>query len=125
MRYFGTLEVPQIPVIPDTTLNLLITAASQQAFDYPAGTDLFRITVSSTFAGVPGPVAFNPSSTAAALPATGQTSASSSAGGQNILMSVGDSRMYQRPRGSTGFSIISGSSHSVGMEFWSRAGTTG
>lgn len=124
MRYFGTLEVPAIPVIPDTALSLLLTAASAQAFDYPTGTDLFRISAASTAAGVSGPVAFNPSSTAAAVPTT-SGAISSSAGGQNILLSAGDARMYQRPRGSTGFSLISPSSMSVSVEFWSRAGTTG
>lgn len=122
MRYFGTLEVPAIPVIPDTTLNLLLTAASAQAFDYPAGTDLIRISAASTVAGV-GVVFFNPSSTAAAAASTAGA-ISSTAGGQNIGISPADARMFQRPRLSTGFSLISGSSLSVSVEFWSRAATT-
>lgn len=122
MRYFGTLQVPQIPVLPDTTLQLHLTVATGHAFDYPAGTDLIRITNGSTH-GV-GAVSFNPSSTAAAVPTTAGT-ISSSVGGQNILIPPGESKMYQRPRGSTGFSLIAGSSHYVGVEFWSRAGTTG
>lgn len=120
MRFFGTLEVPQIPVIPDNALQLLLTAATAQAFDYPTGTDLIRVTAGTTFANA-GVVSFNPSSTMAAVPTTGGT-ISSSVGGQNLLISAGQARMYQRPRASTGFSVISPSSHSIGVEFWSRAG---
>lgn len=122
MRFFGTMEVPPIPVIPDTTLNLLLTAATGQAFDYPAGTDMLRISNGSTF-GVGGTV-FNPSSTAAAV-ATTAGAISSTVGGQNIQIPAGESRLYQRPRVSTGFSLIAASSHAVSVEFWSRAGTTG
>jgi len=121
MRYFGTAATPRTPVLPDTTLQLLLTAASGQAFDYPAGTDLIRVTNGSTL-GV-GAVTFNPSSTAAAVPTTGST-ISSSVGGQNILISYGQSVEFQVPRATTGFSLIAGSSHSVGVEFWSRAGIT-
>lgn len=123
MRYFGHREVPSAPVIPDTTLCLLLTAATGQAFDYPTGTDLFRITPGSTIQGASN-IFFNPSSTAAAVATTAGT-ISSTAGGQNILIGVGDTRVYQRPRGSTGFSLIAGSSMPVSIEFWSRAGTTG
>jgi hypothetical protein len=122
MRYFGHREVPSSPAIPDTTLNLLLTANTGQAFDYPTGTDLFRITPGSTIQGASS-LTFNPSSTAAALPTT-SGAISSTAAGQNIQIGVGDTRVYQRPRASTGFSLIAGSSMSVSMEFWSRAGTT-
>lgn len=121
MRYFGTLEVPQVPVLPDTTLNLLLTAATGQAFDYPTGTDLLRISNGSTFAA--GAVVFNPSSTSAAVASTAGV-ISSSVAGQNILIPAGESRLYQRPRSSTGFSVIAPSSHAMSVEFWSRAGTT-
>src|SRR5262245_58267911 len=101
MRYFGNRQVPENPVIPDTTLSLLLTAASGQAFDYPAGCDIFRITGSSTLSGVGGPVILNPSSTAAAVPTTAGA-ISSTVGGQNILINPGEKpRIYQRPRGST------------------------
>jgi hypothetical protein len=123
MRYFGNRQIPQAPAIPDTTLNLLLTAATGQAFDYPTGTDLFRVSAGSTISGAAS-LTFNPSSTAAALPTTGGA-VSSTVGGQNIQVAVGDSRPYQRPRGTTGFSVIAGSSMSVTVEFWSRAGTTG
>lgn len=119
MRFFGTQSTPRDPVIPDTTLQLLLTAASGQAFNYPAGADLIRVTNASTLAG--GYVTFNPSSTAAAVATTGAT-ISSSVAGQNIPIPAGASRVYQVPGGSTGFSLIAGSSHAVGVEFWSRGG---
>lgn len=124
MRYFGHRETPSNPSIPDTVLSLLLTAATAQAFDYPTGCDLFRIAVSSTITNVYGPVIFNPSTTAAALPTTAGV-VSSTVGGQNIGMNVTAPYTYQRPRGSTGFSLICSSSLSVSIEFWSRAGTTG
>lgn len=123
MRFFGHREVPQIPTLPDTTLSLLLTANSAQAFDYPTNCDLLRVAVSSTVATVNGPVIFNPSSTGAALPTTGGT-ISSTVGGQNIGLNVTAPYMYQRPRGSTGFSMICASSLSVTMEFWTRTGQT-
>lgn len=122
MRYFGSRAVPQNPVIPDTRLALLLTANTGQAFDYPTGCDLFRVTIGSTVASLLGPVVLQPESTGAALPTTGAVvTTNNSTGG--ILINVGEQpRMYQRPRGSTGFSLICGSSYSVGIEFWSRAG---
>lgn len=121
MRYFGNRQIPQTPVIPDTRLALLMTANSGQAFDYPTGTDVIRITVGSTITSLGGPVSLQLESTGAALPTTGAiVTTSLSSGG--ILMNSGESRMYQRPRGSTGFSLIAGSSYSIGVEFWSRAG---
>lgn len=122
MRYFGNTHTPPAPVAPDTTLCLLLTAATGQAFDYPTGTDLYRITPGSTAAGVSN-IFFNPSSTAAAVATTAGT-ISSTVGGQNIVVGVGDQRTYQRPRGSTGFSLIAASSLPVSVEFWGRAATT-
>lgn len=121
MRFFGHSKIPAAPVIADTRLALLLTAASGQAFDYPTGTDLFRITVGSTIASIGGPVVLQLESTGAALPTTGAVvTTNGSTGG--VLMNAGESRMYQRPRSSTGFSLISASSYSVGVEFWSRGG---
>lgn len=123
MRYFGHREIPNYPAVPDTALSLLLTANTGQAFDWPANADVFRAVVSSTIANFFGPVILNPSSTAAALPTTGGT-ISSSVGGQNIHLNVADQRMWQRPRASTGFSVICVSSMSVCMEFWQRSATT-
>lgn len=122
MRYFGTRAVPMIPVMPDTKLSLLLTANTGQAFDYPAGTDLVRFSVGSTQASLNGLVFADLASTGAALPTTGGVITTASSGG--IILSGNFDRSYLRPRGSTGFSLISGSSFQVCAEFWSRAGTT-
>lgn len=122
MRYFGNLHTPPAPVTPDTWLSLLLTAASGQAFDWPASCDLFRISVGSTIASLAGPVFFHPSSTGAAVATTGGTITSGTSGG--IPINAADALIYQRPRGSTGFSLISGSSFSVCIEMWKRGGTT-
>lgn len=128
MRYFGNLHTPFSPSIPDTRLSVLLTAATAQAFDYPTGTDLVRFTIGSTLgsslgSNYGGPVFLEPNSTGAALPTTGGavTTAGTSGG---IPLMVGQEKLYQRPRGSTGFSLIAASSFSVCAEFWSRAGTT-
>ena len=120
MRSFAA-KFQYIPSFPDTRLALLLTAATAQAFDYPTGTDIIRITIASTLAGVPGPVSFQLESTGAALPTTGALATTSLTTG-GVLMIVGQERIYQRPRGSTGFSLIAGSSLSVGVEFWQRGG---
>lgn len=125
MRFWGHREIPQTRVIPDTGLSVLLTAATVQVFDYPTGCDLFRISVSSTIANFNGPVIFNPSSTGAALPTTTGTVSTAGSSTVNIGVNVTLPFEYQRPRGSTGFSLICASSMSVSMEFWSRAGTTG
>lgn len=125
MRFWGHRETPAIRTIPDIGLNVLLTAATGQAFDYPTGCDAFRISVSSTIANFNGPVIFNPSSTGAAVPTTGGTISTAGSSTVNIGVNVTLPFEYLRPRGSTGFSLICASSMSVTMEFWSRAGTTG
>ena len=120
MRYFGTGATPQVPVIPDVVLALQMTAGTGQAFDYPTGTDLVRVTVGSSVAGQ-GVAFFNPSSTGAVLPTTPAT-ATTNTSGHNIPITPGEGRMYQRPRGSTGFSLIAPSSVQTCIEFWSRGG---
>lgn len=122
MRYFGNLHTPISPSLPDVVLSLLLTAATGQAFDYPAGCDLIRVSAGSTFA-LPGTIYFNPNSTGAVAPTTAGTITTATTG-HNIAISAGESKTYQRPRGSTGFSLFAPSSHSVSVEFWSRAGTT-
>lgn len=122
MNYFGTRATPTIPQIPSHRLSLVLTANSAQAFDYPAGTDLVRFTVGSTAASLTGLVFGDLISTSAALPTTGGTITTASSGG--ILLSGNFDRMYQRHRDSTGFSLISASSFSVCVEFWTRTGST-
>lgn len=119
MRSFAA-RFDLIPTVPDTKLSLLLTAGSAQAFDWPTGTDIFRITVGTTGDG--GPVYFSPSSTAVTLPTTsGLISTAASSGG--FLIAPEAEKMYQRPRASTGFALISGSSVPVCIEFWQKGGS--
>lgn len=120
MRFWGTKATPQVPVAPDTVLSLLLTAATAQAFDYPTGCDLVRVTPGSTATGFET-IYFNPASTAATVPTTAGAVTTASSG-LNIAVSLGDSKMFQIPGGSTGFSLVSVSSLAVSVEFWSRAG---
>lgn len=123
MRYFGHREIPAAPSLPDTVLSVLLTAGTAQAFDYPTDTDLVRVTPGSTITGVSN-VFFNPSSSAAAVATTAGVATTASAG-LNIIIGVGDTRTWQRPRASTGFSLVCASSLPVSVEFWSRRGVTG
>ena len=119
MRYFGSLRTPAAPVIPDTVLSVQLTAGTAQAFDYPSGADLVRVSMGSSVAGQ-GVVFFNPSSTGAVLPTTlGAVTTATS--GHNIPITQGAPMAWQRPRGSTGFSLIAPSSFQACVEFWSRA----
>lgn len=122
MRYFGNLHTPPHPVAPDTWLSVLLTASSIHAFDWPASCDLFRITVGSTIASIAGPVFFSPHTANAAVATTGGTITSGTSG--CIPITGADGVIYQRPRLSTGFSIIAGSSFTVCVEMWKRGGTT-
>jgi hypothetical protein len=124
MRYFGNLNTPVYPAIPDTVLSLQLTAATGQAFDYPAGCDLVRVSMGSSVAGQ-GVVYFNGGSTGAVLPTTlGVIAGTTLTTGHNVPITQGMAQTWQRPRGTTGFSVIAPSSFQVCVEFWSRAGTT-
>lgn len=120
MRTFGSIDpLSQIPVVPDTRLSLLLTAASAQAFDYPSGAHIVRVSVGSTISGVGGPAFFDFASTAAALPTTGAVVTTlGTSGGIGIV--AGSPRLFQLMGGSTGFSVIAGSSLTVFMEFWHK-----
>lgn len=122
MRFWGTKATPHTPVIPDVVLSLQMTANSGQAFDYPSGCDLVRVTVGSSVAGQ-GVVFFNPASTGAVLPTTPAT-ATTATSGHNIPITPGEGRMFQIPGVTTGFSLIAPTSVQACVEFWSRVGTT-
>lgn len=123
MRYFGNLHTPMHPVFPDTVLSLQMTAGSGQAFDYPTGCDLVRVSVGSSVAGQ-GVAYFNGVSTGAVLPTTSHTITTATTQ-LNVPITPGEGRIYQRPRGTTGFSLIAPTSIQACVEFWSRAGVTG
>lgn len=122
MRYFGNLHTPPHPVAPDSWLTVLLTAGTAQAFDWPTNCDLFRVSVGSTVASLGGPVFFNPSSTSAVVPTTSAVITSGTSAG--IPINAADNIIFQRPRTSTGFSFVSGSSVSFCVEFWKRNAST-
>lgn len=124
MRFWGNKQTPAHPELPDTVLSVKLTAATGQAFDYPVSCDMVRVSAGSTAAGFET-IFFNPNSTGAVVPTTGfgiATTASSTQ--QNIAISLGEGRIFQRPRSSTGFSLVSVSSLFACVEFWTKGGTT-
>lgn len=126
MRYFGHRETPQHPTLPDTVLGLLLTASSVQAFDWPANTDLVRVTAGSTAQGF-GTIFFNPLSTSANLPTTAavfSTGSTASSTLMNIAITQASPVTFQRPRSSTGFSVISPTSSYLSVECWTKTGSS-
>ena len=126
MRFFGLRETPPAPVLPDTVLGLLLTAATAQAFDWPNATDLVRVTAGSTAQGF-GTIFFNPSSTSATVPTTGavfSTGTTASSSLMNIAITQAAPVQFQRPRASTGFSVIAPTSSYVSVECWTKTGST-
>lgn len=126
MRYFGHRETPPAPTLPDTILGLLLTASSVQAFDWPTATDLVRVTAGSTAQGF-GTIFFNPLSTSAALPTTGavfSTGSTASSSLMNIAITQAAPIVFQRPRSSTGFSVISPTSSYLSVECWTKTGSS-
>jgi hypothetical protein len=123
MRFFGNKQTPWHPVTPDTMVSKLLTAATAEAFDFPTGTDLFRVSVGTTASGFET-AWINVGSTKATLPTTlhGQSTQGSSE--FNIPVGLGEGRIFQRARASTGFSLIAVSSLYVCVEFWSRGAST-
>lgn len=121
MRNFGNKNaVPFIPSIPNIIQSVLLTANTGQAHDYPSGTDLIRVTAGSTVAPA-GSVFFNPSSTGAVLPTTAITATTATSAHNVPVNPGGESLVYQVPRGSTGYSLVCGTSQSACIEFWTRA----
>lgn len=121
MRSFAS-RFDEIPGFPDTRLTVLLTAGTAQAFDWPTGTDVVRITVASTVSGVAGPLFFEPNTTGAAVATTGGAVTTGGSSGGLVISAALPPAVYRRNRSSTGFSIIAGSSYSVGLEFWGLGG---
>ena len=118
MRFYGPNGTPTAPVFPDSVATIAVTG-SAQAGDYPTGTDLVRVSFCSTVGAYLAGV-FNPSSTGAAW----GTTATGTAGSTTANVIVTEARIFQRPRSSTGYSVIGSSNGLCTLEFWSRAGTT-
>lgn len=121
MRQIGSLHPSEgIPLAADTFACAVLAAGTHQAFDYPStGCDIVRLSGATT-AGAAYGFVFNNSSTSASWPATSQNATTAGATQANALVPPGEARLFQVPRGSTGFSLIGGSSGIVTIEFWKR-----
>lgn len=120
MRNFGANFI-QIPVPPDLVAYAALAGATAEAYDYPTGANIIRLSGVTTAAAGFG-FAFNPISSAAQWPAADSTGTTASSSLLNIIVPAGESRMFQIPGGSTGFSLVSGTSGIVGIEYWKKGG---
>lgn len=103
------------PVPPDTVSTLLLAAATAQAIDFPAETQLVRLTGMGT-AGAQLNFYANLQSTAAAIPSSGTTATTGTTG---VSVPVLGTREFAIPS-STGFSVIAPTSGYVHVECWRR-----
>lgn len=111
-------SVQQVPGPPNTVAAAMVSATGS-ALDYPSDADVMRLSGATT-AGAALAFAVNLASTSAAWPAAAST-ATTATTGQNIVIPTGESKIFRIPGDSTGFSLISGTSGIVTVEFW-RAG---
>ena len=120
MRPIGCLNpLEEIPQPPDTMANYVMVGGTAQAADWPANTQLVRFRAATT-AGAAASVVVNMMSTSATWPAATVTATTASTG-LNTFVTAGYELIYQvSTGGSTGFSIISGASCLVSVEFWRK-----
>ena len=113
MRTYGVLHPTDlVPKAPDTVLTLLVAGSSGQAADWPANTNIVRLTGRST-AGVSLNFEACLESTKCAAPSSGLSTLGSSA--QVPIMGQGT---LQLSAGSTGFSVAALSSGYITAECW-------
>lgn len=103
-----------IPLPADTVCTFLIAGSSGQAMDWPEGTAIVRLSGMSTV-GASLNFMVNMFSTACSVPSSG--SSNSSTGTNHPVMGSG---YFQKPSGSTGFSVAALSSGYVIAECWKR-----
>lgn len=125
MRYFGNRSIREgTPVFTDSVAIFVLAANTAQAMDYPAGTDMMRIAFTSSAGANQLAGVFNGASTGAAW-GSSQTATGGSSTANMLVPPAQNEFWAQRPRGSTGFSVIAPTSGYCHVDFWSRAGTTG
>lgn len=119
MRYIGAKV--EVPALPDSVAVFLLAANAAQLADYPTGTDYVRVGFASTggaaLAGV-----FNGGSGGALWGSSHTATAGSTAA--DALVPAGVSQTFQRPRSSTGYSVIAPAAGVCHVECWSRAPTS-
>lgn len=114
MRAIGIARpTDQIPQPPDTVATLLVEGSSGQAMDWPTGADIVRFSGTST-SGAAFNFRVNLTSTKAAAPSSGLSTAGTTGFGHNV---TGEG-FFQIPGGSTGFSVAALSSGYITAETW-------
>lgn len=120
MRPLGSLHPTElIPVPADTVIRTVLTAATGQAYDYPSGAQIMRLTGLSS-AGGSYSFYLNALSTGAVSATTVDSSAQSSAASSGLNYMITSGQFFQIPGGSTGFSLVSPTSGCVTVEFWRK-----
>lgn len=119
MRPICTLHpTDQIPAPPDTVNTILLTGGSSaQAMDWPAGTQIARITPMTT-AGAAFYVMANLGSTAAAVPSSGSTVGTTAL--PFVNHPITGQMAFQIPGASTGFSVAAFTSGYAIVECWRK-----
>lgn len=113
MRLFGRTQPTRlIENPPDTVVNLVLAGGTAQAQDFPSGTLFMRVAGLSS-SNTPLHFYINMSTTAAALPASGASTAST----LRQLSVVGE-RYFQVYTGTTGFSVYAQTSGYFVAECW-------
>jgi N-formylglutamate amidohydrolase len=115
---------PEFPVFPDQVTVFLLAANTGQSADWPAGADYARVTFAST-AGAALAGVFNGGSTRAAWGTSQSATLGSSAGlDGNLLVPAGGAITLQRPRATTGYSVIAPAAGVCHVEYFGRSGST-
>jgi len=115
MRAYGVLHPTDlVPLPPDTVNTLLIAGSSGQAMDWPANTQIARLSGVTT-AGAALNFMANLFSTACSAPSSGSSASSS-----GVNHPVMGSATFQIPGGSTGFSVAALTSGYVMVECWRK-----
>jgi hypothetical protein len=104
----------------DTVATAVLAANTGQAFDWPSGANVMRLSGATT-AGAAYSFAVNFHSTSATWPSTSMA-ATTATTSINHVIHGNDSQFYQlgSTATSTGFSLVSPTSGIVTVEFWKR-----
>lgn len=119
MRHIGSLHPTEGAALPPDTVGAAVLAAgTASTFDIPTGAGLMRL-AGATTAGAAFAFALNYGTTGAQWPAASYQ-ATTATSQLNQMVPAGGALMVQISTGSTAFSLISGSSGIVTIEFWKK-----